>query len=260
MISFFKICVYGITLSVIDHQIGGLAQIGLQIYDEGLAQIALQIYDEGGDLSFGEVARRLQGAETREERVKGRGDDPLVRLAFQVLSWLIQLVAVALGVVYAYFYKSKVVDKIAKLPPKSSREISWPFTLFECCNHGAICMNSVCCVECRAAHNYHVADALDFWPAFAMVIVASLLDECCCAGTCVMGFMQVRLKERRGINGDCFNECCLWCWCRCCTVGQGALAIDRDSGVTITGCLSANVSSPVGQPVQVVGQVVSNSK
>lgn len=203
------------------------------------------------EASFLEPSRRLQSASnTRMARVFGGGGEGggggVVNLIIRLVFWLIWM---GCSLVFAFVYKSKVVDMIPPLQPKAmGTSKDFISTLFQCCSNGSLCMHAWCCLPCRAGHTFQVAGVASYW---VVVLVLELLPGC----GCIFGFLwRQQLREKLGLQPDGCCDFVKWCCCTACAVGQEALDVDQAVGVDVACCCNLQMTpqaAMVGQPVQV---------
>lgn len=146
------------------------------------------------------------------------------------------LIQVSLMLLFAYFYKSKVVDLIPTLDPiaAGSRGKDFHAGLCACFDDQNLCLHAICCSMCRAAHTYAVAGVLTYLQALALQVVCS---PCMCfVGGC---FLRPRLRAAVGLEEDGFMDCLKWTCCSVCAIGQEALEVDELSGIKVLCCCNA---------------------
>lgn len=92
------------------------------------------------------------------------------------------------------------------------------------------CLLSWCCTGPRAAHTFHSAGVLDYWPG-------CILMSCfpCCTLWIVNSFTD--LNERLGgeKRNFCIGALCA-CFCSCCIVAQDAQSLDHITGMETGYC------------------------
>lgn len=155
------------------------------------------------------------------------------------------LLQIAVGLIFAFLYKSKVVDKIPRLEPREagSRGKEFSQALCACWSSGHLCLHVWCCVACRAAHSWAVAGVMDYWPGV-------VFNFCCpCLGFC----MRTELRKTLGLEPDGFMDCLKWCCCYPCAVGQDALQVDEDSGVVVRCCCQLQIGEEASEPLPPAG-------
>jgi len=163
-------------------------------------------------------------------------DNATARLISNVVSTVLEIV---IGLVFAYLYKSKVVDNIPKLEQKEapsgegedSQGRDFKAGLCSCWSNLHLCGHICCFGACRAAHTWTVAGAMEYWPSIA-------LQVCCfpcmpCIGGC---WLRGKIRATLALEPGGFMDCIKWCFCMPCAVGQEAIEIDDESGVTVKCC------------------------
>merc|ERR1719446_1536721 len=121
--------------------------------------------------------------------------------------------------IFAIFYKMWVVDKI---PPLSQRPISvdedFQQDIFACTSpgQGHLCLHATFCCQCRAAHTWHVAGVCEYWPALALLFVASCTKCACCIDSFVYTYFRMRLKDKLGIRRNPVMDLLYSMFCPCC--------------------------------------------
>jgi len=141
---------------------------------------------------------------------------------------IVYLVAGLVCGVYAWFYKTQVVDQIAPMPPQDhTGSDDFDVGICECFMDACMCFHLLipCMVYVRQAHTNEVTGVCSFWATFWAYFLGGL---CCGLGPCCLTvFFRMRLKEHMGIEDHLLNDlCCAWL-CAPCAVGQAAMSVDR---------------------------------
>lgn len=173
-------------------------------------------------------------------------------MGLQAIQGLIMLV-------FAWLYKTKVVNNIPRLETREAGSRGKDFTppLCACWSNLHLCCHIFCCGPCRAAHSWHVAGAVDY---VLGIILQVLLGPCACLVGC---YLRGKMRTTIGLESDTFMDFLKWCCCSPCAVGQEAMEIDELSEVNVKCCCQLTQVDParaalvVGEPVQ--GEVVQGT-
>lgn len=92
------------------------------------------------------------------------------------------------------------------------------------------CILSWCCTGPRAAHTFHTAGVMNYWPG---CILMSLFP--CCTLWAVNSFMPLN-EKLGGSKRNAFMGLISACFCSCCVVAQDAQALDLIAGVKTGFC------------------------
>jgi Cys-rich protein (TIGR01571 family) len=210
--------------------------------------------------AVGHVGRRLMMLDMfiGEDDSDEKDDEKDGKLIQKIIEIIIELVWTLCGLVFAFFYKSKVVDRIVMLPQmqpgdpplKEFAVGGQPISLLECCN-GKECnifIHVFCCASCRAGHTMQVAGVWIYWP---VVLLMHLLPQLGC-GCCIGMYFRSQMRSRFGMAPDLFMDALIWCFCQPCAIAQEAIMVDRMSGVEVA-CPFALTIKPVTVAVAAAG-------
>jgi Cys-rich protein (TIGR01571 family) len=152
-----------------------------------------------------------------------------------IITGIINFIEIVIALVFAYLYKTKVVDLCPVMPAATpgSKGKEFKQGLFDCFSNMDICLHSCCCVCCRAAHTWHVTQLMDYWKGIGLFV-------CCwfcmpCVGGC---YMRQKLRVHVGLEEDSCMDCVKYLFCEPCSVAQEALLVDEETGVQVQCCLN----------------------
>jgi len=134
---------------------------------------------------------------------------------------------------FACLWKSKVVNNLPQLPDKwqgKEDRAMFDFVKDEQRNPWQ-CIYACCCTPAVAAKNYEVSGVCAFWPAYFCLSYGMVFGYPLVVAT--RAFWSMKLKERMGIETNCFKECCLSWFCFPCEVGRESQEVDEELGVII---------------------------
>jgi Cys-rich protein (TIGR01571 family) len=141
---------------------------------------------------------------------------------------------IGIVVVFAFFYKQKVVDTIPVLNPvPPSGAPDFKHGMFDCFGDMNTCLFGWCCGTVRVAHTAQVTGVMDFWMAIGAQI-ASLFCTVCCVPWCLWTYLRMEIKKKLGITP---NPAMDFLWTFCCTgcsICQAAREVDEHCGVTVS--------------------------
>lgn len=181
----------------------------------------------------------------------GGGDTGgLIDLIIWIVCWLIWI---GCSIVFAFMYKSKVVDLIPVMQQKAPTGVSdMPFGLFECCSNGGTCLHACCCGACRVGHNVQVAGLMGFWPAACLWTLLEHIGFACCLAPCLGMYFRSMLRQKLGLAPNCCMDCLSYFFCAPCAIGQDAMAVDFETGVSTSCCCQLNIVAKAPAPAAAV--------
>lgn len=117
-------------------------------------------------------------------------------------------------------------------PTSAEKDLSkWSSGPFECCDDISTCCCACWCPEIRWAENLSMVGLLNFWAAFALFLLFSLLSGIlpfmwvviCAVGVYYRQTLRQRFKmEGQGECSTYMGDCLLYCCCTCCAIAQEA--------------------------------------
>lgn len=148
------------------------------------------------------------------------------------------LFQIILGLIFAYFYKQKVVDKIQPFPfqpgpPPGGNQRSPYFnsSFFGCIGDLHLCLHVTFCTACRAAHTWQVGAQCGFWNG------VFLMGTLGCCFPCILGpYFRGDLRRTLGLAADPVCDIFRYLFCTLCAIGQDAMEIDAKSQLTVKCC------------------------
>jgi Cys-rich protein (TIGR01571 family) len=157
------------------------------------------------------------------------------------------IIECVIGLVFAYLYKSKVVDGIPKLVARepNSAGKDFQFGLFGCCSSTHLCLHTCCCWQCRVAHTYQVTDVMDYWPTIFLTGLCGCFMPC--IGAC---YGRKKLRVVLGLEEDTCMDFVKYCFCSLCAVGEEAMQVDKATSVNVFCCCSVVTDEQMQQAVQ----------
>lgn len=194
--------------------------------------------------------RQLQAGRTRSMKLvrlvtgggAGEGDSSGAVMDF-IIRFVMWAIWSTCALVFACMYKTKVVDTIPIVAPKSSANASFKAGLFQCFGNCHLCMHSFCCGACRLGHSMQVAGVCEYWPA---VMLWYLLP---CCNVCCGVYHRIRLRQKLGLAPDICCDILSYLFCACCAIGQDAIEVDVESGAEVSCCCTVNVQAKLAPPV-----------
>lgn len=165
-----------------------------------------------------------------------------------VIHVIITILNLCMSLPFAFFYKSYVVDKI---PPLEQRPVSidqdFQQDIFACFfGHTDLCLHAWCCCSCRAAHTWHVAGVIEYWPALFALFVSNLTGAACCWQMFIFTYFRMKIKDKLGIRRDCPTDCLYSTFCCFCAVAQEAMAVDAELGTQVACCCDLQSPPAIG--------------
>jgi Cys-rich protein (TIGR01571 family) len=184
--------------------------------------------DKNRAASFGEESPK------QKEKDEAIG---LVIVATYLLLWAIPLLHLVIVIVFAVCYNSWVVREVGVLQQRPMNTLT-DFTqgLCSCWGNFHMCLHTVCCLPCRAAHTWNGAQLCEFWPSIFLQCMAGMTGAPCCVHLCIFTYYRMKLKEKLGIQPNMVLDCLVSCCCPCCSIAQEAMAIDEELGVAVECC------------------------
>ncbi|KPA83164.1 putative ama1 protein [Leptomonas pyrrhocoris] len=103
------------------------------------------------------------------------------------------------------------------------RHRPWHYSLCVSCKEMDSCAEACCCLYCQLSRqcNMFVANKREIhWP-YCLLMTFTDLCALHMLVTWIFASETRRMaRERYGISGSCFSDCCVGCWCRSCTTQQ----------------------------------------
>jgi len=188
------------------------------------------------------------------EDVKEKADEDTIKLIANIVGTVLECV---FGLVFAYLYKSKVVDSVPKLVPKEPNSAGKDFEhgLCGCCKggQGHVCLHTACCWQCRVAHTYEVADVMNYWPTIFLSAFCGCFWPC--IGAC---YGRKKLRVALGLEEDSCMDAVKYCFCGICAVGEEAMAVDKATGVNVFCCCNVMTDEQMQAPSNNQAQPLTN--
>ncbi|KAL7953613.1 PLAC8 family domain-containing protein [Trichoderma compactum] len=101
-------------------------------------------------------------------------------------------------------------------------ETTWANDLFDCCSPGGLCFKTTfcpCITYGKTQHRVKHGNLDGYSCCNASCVIFACLANCNL--TCIPTAMQRRhIREKHGLEGDCFGDFCKSCWCNFCVLIQ----------------------------------------
>lgn len=151
-----------------------------------------------------------------------------------IASSVFSLLKLIIWGVFAVLYKSKVVDSIPVLTPRTADtqgKKDFITGYCECLGSIHVCLHTFCCMQCRTAHTWTVVGALGYWPSIIVQVILPCFLPC--IGGC---WLRPKVRATLGYEADCFMDFLKWLCCPMCAAGQEAIEVDTEAGIAVACC------------------------
>jgi len=178
---------------------------------------------------------------------------------------IFEAVHVVLVILFAYFFKTKVVDKMPKVTKYSGARRERQVGLFDCFQKQDVCLHAACCLPPTSAKVMHQTDIMGYWPGCVATACTShpVWPPLMCLGAIFRFWVMTTYQDYMGFESDIGEAAVVACCCWPCEVGRQTLEVDAETGMAATCVCQVKESQaflPVGDAGAVAEAAATNAR